>query len=60
MSTLTFNAEDIFEEIPGDPDNVLFKIPPEICEQLNLKPGDTVNITSEDGCLIIKKHGEKL
>jgi formylmethanofuran dehydrogenase subunit D len=57
MKTLTFNAEDIFEEIDGDPDNVLFKIPPEICEQLNLNPGDTVNITSEDGCLIIKKHG---
>jgi len=57
MTTLTFNAEDIFEEIPGDNENVLFKIPPEICEQLNLKSGDTVNITLEDGRLIIKKHG---
>jgi formylmethanofuran dehydrogenase subunit D len=60
MTQKTYTVDELFEDIPDDAENVLFKIPPEICEQLNLNPGDTVNITSEDGCLIIKKHGEKL
>ena len=25
MEKLTFNAEEIFEEIPGDPDNVILR-----------------------------------
>ena len=57
METLTFNAEDIFEEIPGDPDNVLMKFPPELLEKMGWKEGDTLNITVEDEGLIIKKHG---
>lgn len=52
----TFRFEDIFEEIPGDEDNVIMKIPPEISEYLNLNEGDTVNITVENEQLIIKKH----
>jgi hypothetical protein len=57
METLTFNVEDIFEDIPGDPDNVMMKIPPEICEQQGWKEGDTLDITVENGVMIIKKHG---
>ena len=26
MTTLTFTAEELFEDIPGDPDNVMMKI----------------------------------
>ena len=42
METLTFKAEEIFEDIPGDPDNVMMKIPPEICEAQGWKEGDTL------------------
>jgi hypothetical protein len=51
----TYLAEEIFEDIPDDPDNVLFKIPPEICEQTGWAEGDTLNIRVENGTLIITK-----
>ena len=57
MMQLTFNAEDIFEEIPGDPDNVLLKFPPEVLEKMGWKEGDTLDITLEDGAIVVKKHG---
>ena len=47
--------EDIFEDIEGDPDNVIFKIPPEICEQQGWVEGDTINIKVEDGKMILSK-----
>jgi hypothetical protein len=53
----TFNAEEIFEEIPGDPDNVILKFPPEMLESTGWKEGDTLNIQIEEGKLIITKHG---
>lgn len=54
-STKTYLAEELFQDIPGDPDNVLFTIPPEICEEAGLKPGDTLNIQVKEGQLIFKK-----
>jgi len=51
----TFKAEEIFEEIPGDPDNVMMKIPDEICEAQGWKEGDTLNIQVEDGKIIVTK-----
>jgi hypothetical protein len=57
MEQKTFLVEEIFEDIPGDPDNVMMKIPPEICEQNGWKEGDTLNIVVENGALIITKHG---
>lgn len=57
METLTFNAEDIFEEIPGDPENVILKFPPEVLAQTGWKEGDTLDITVEDGAIVVKKHG---
>ena len=57
MKTLTFNAEDIFEEIPGDPDNVILKFPPELLKEMGWKEGDTLDITLEDGSIVVKKHG---
>jgi len=56
MRTLTFKAEEIFEDIPGDPDNVIMNLPPEICEQQGWKEGDTLTVTVEDGAIVIKKH----
>ena len=56
MTTLTFLAEEIFEDIPGDPDNVIMKIPPEILERNGWKEGDTLNIKVENGAMIISKE----
>ena len=55
MEKLTFLAEEIFEDIPGDPDNVMMKIPPEICEAQGWKEGDTLNVKVEDGAIVISK-----
>ncbi len=55
---LTFNVEDIFEEIPGDPDNVIMKIPPEVLEHTGWKEGDILNVSvDEEGRLTLTKHG---
>lgn len=53
--TTTYLVEDIFHDIPDDPDHVMMTIPPEICEHANLKEGDTVHIKAENGSLIITK-----
>ena len=52
---LTVSAEDLFEDIPGDPDNVLMTIPPEVCKAANLKAGDTVSVEQQGDSLVIKK-----
>lgn len=50
-----FTAEDIFEEIPGDPENVKMKFPPEVLELAGWKEGDTLDIKVEDGKIIVTK-----
>lgn len=57
MISKTYNAEDLFEDIEGNPDNVILKFPPEVLEHTGWKEGDTLNITVEDGALVIKKNG---
>ena len=57
MTALTVKVEDIFEDIPGDPDNIIMKIPPEILERNGWNEGDTLDITIEDGTILIQKHG---
>ena len=57
MNSMTFNAEDIFEDIPGDPDNVILKFPPEVIEQTGWQPGDSLTIKVENGALIVSKNG---
>lgn len=52
---MIYNYEEIFEDIDGDPDNVIMKIPPEICEAQGWKEGDTINIKVEDGKLVLSK-----
>lgn len=51
----TYLAEEIFDEIPGDPDNVMMKIPPEVLEQTGWKEGDTLNVKLEDNAIVISK-----
>lgn len=53
----TYKVEEIFEEIPGDPDNVIMNIPPEICEEQGWKEGDQLTIKVEDGALVLTKNG---
>ena len=55
MDKLTFKAEDIFEDIPGDPDNVIMKFPPELLEETGWKEGDTLNVEIENGAIVIRK-----
>jgi hypothetical protein len=55
--TYTFNVEDIFEDIPGDDENVILKFPPEILENTGWKEGDTLNIKLENNAIVISKHG---
>ena len=51
-----FTAEDIFEEIPGDPDNCVMKFPPEVLALMGWKEGDTLDVKLEDGKIVVKKH----
>ena len=55
MTKTTYTAEDLFEDIPDDPENVIFKIPPEICEAQGWVEGDTINIKVEDGAMVLSK-----
>ena len=57
MEKHTYNVEDIFEDIPGDPDNVIMKLPPELCKEMGWTEGVELDITVEDGAISIKKHG---
>jgi hypothetical protein len=60
--TLVYKAEDVFEDIENDEENVLFKIPPEVAEKAGFKPGDTLKIEKhpEGGISITKvKNGEE-
>jgi hypothetical protein len=57
MNSLIFNSEDIFQEIPGDPDNVMLTFPPEVLEQTGWQAGDTLTISVVDGAISIIKNG---
>lgn len=50
-----FTAEDIFKDIPGDPDNVMMKFPDEVLALTGWKEGDTLDIKVEDGKIIVNK-----
>jgi hypothetical protein len=55
MTKLTYTVDELFEDIPGDPDNVIMKLPPEVCKQQGWKEGDTINIEVKDGAMILSK-----
>lgn len=55
-----YKVEDIFQDIPNDPENVMMNLPPEVMEEAGIKPGDTVKILLGDqGSLIIEKLDKK-
>lgn len=51
----TYTVEELFSDIPDDPDHVLFTIPPEVTESTGWQPGDTLRFEIVDGCLHIEK-----
>lgn len=55
MTKTTYLVEELFEDIEGDSENVIFKIPQEICEAQGWKEGDTINIKVEDGAMVLSK-----
>jgi hypothetical protein len=61
LNKLVYNADEIFQDIDGDPDNVTMNIPPEIYEKMGWVPGDVLKITVENGVMSIIKvaDGEK-
>jgi hypothetical protein len=58
MNKYTYNTDEIFQDIPNDPENVMMKIPDEILAETGWKEGDVLNIKAEDGKITIsKKNG---
>lgn len=51
----TYLVEELFEDIPGDNENVMFKIPDEICNEMNWKEGTKLQVTLENECLVLKE-----
>jgi len=61
MLNKEYKVEDIFEDDPDNPDNVLMNIPPEIREQMGWTEGDVLRITVEEGSIVLEKvdNGKK-
>lgn len=55
VNKTVYNVDEIFEDDPENPDNVLMKIPDEIAERMGWKPGDVLKITTEEGSIVIEK-----
>ena len=59
MKSYVYNAEEIFKDIEGDPDNVNMIIPPEILESQGWKIGDKLRFeVGDQGTIIITKPEE--
>lgn len=43
-----YSYEEIFQDIPEDPDNILLKFPPDLLEETGWAEGTILNITVED------------
>ena len=54
MKTFTSKVVEICDN--GD---AIIELPPELCEELGWKEGDTLDISDEDGKIIIKKIDEE-
>ena len=55
-NTWTFKVEDVFEDIPDDPNEVLLKIPEEVAEQAGFEIDDPLRVLwGDQGTIIIEK-----
>jgi hypothetical protein len=60
MTQWTYKVEDIFSEMPEDPNNVNMRIPDEVAERAGLSPGDDIKILwGDQGTIIIEKLGDQ-
>ena len=61
MVNIEYKVEDIFEDDPENPENVLMNIPPEIREQMGWKEGDVLKVKVEKGSIVLEKveNGKK-
>lgn len=50
-----YDPKDIFEDIPGDSENVIMKIPPEVYEKMGWVEGDVLKVTVEGETITITK-----
>jgi hypothetical protein len=55
MNRKTYKYEDLFQDIPNDPDNILMTIPEEVLSKSDINIGDFVDITFHDSVMMIKK-----
>lgn len=55
FETKTWKVDDIFQDIEGDPDNVMMTIPDEIIKYLDLKADDRIQVRVNSTGLIIQK-----
>lgn len=59
MTQWTFKANEIFENIPDDPENVNMTIPDAVAEKAGLTPGDNIKILwGDQGTIIVEKLGD--
>ena len=52
---MILKSEDIFKEIPDDPEHIMLVIPPEICTALNWEAGTELSVSVTNGELRIEK-----
>jgi hypothetical protein len=50
----SYSYEEIFQDIPGDPDNCLMILPEELMQKTGWKEGDILSYEVRDGSLILK------
>jgi len=51
--TIEYKAEDVFQDIEGDPDNVNMMIPPEVLEKMGWGEGTKIKVVAEEGVITI-------
>lgn len=54
--TRTYTREELFKDIPGDPDHILLTIPTEFADSLGWKENDEVTVDVNNGSLYITKN----
>lgn len=51
----SWKIDEIFQDVPGDEENVKMVIPDEIVKQLDLNEGDTIRIQVTESGLVLSK-----
>lgn len=55
-----YKVEDIFEDIPNDPENVIMNIPEEIRKEVGLDVGDPIRVLwGDQGSIVIEKISQE-